>query len=85
LFVAATFSQSQDRAIEDIIDSRRDEPSPRAENWNTEDHLPALAARVSYLDKLGKDLLDAAILTFMNLWPEENMPDRVEVLAAQLM
>jgi hypothetical protein len=69
--------------MEAITESWKDELSPRAEHWNTEDHLTALASRVSYMDKLGKDLSDAAILTFMNLWHEEKVPDQVEVLAAR--
>jgi hypothetical protein len=36
------------------------------------------------MEKLGKDLWDAAIHTFQNLWPEEKVPNRVEVLAARL-
>jgi hypothetical protein len=36
------------------------------------------------MKKLGKDLPDVAIRTFQNLWPEEKVPDRVEVIAARL-
>jgi hypothetical protein len=36
------------------------------------------------MEKLGKDLPDAAIHTFQNLWPEEKAPNRVEVLAADV-
>ncbi|KAM0859894.1 hypothetical protein ACQ4PT_046893 [Festuca glaucescens] len=66
------------------IETRKDELAPRAEHWNTEDHLTALAARVSYMEKLGKNLPDATILTFQNLWSGKKVPTRVEVLAARL-
>ena len=82
--ILATFPHSQDRAIEAVLESRKDELAPRAELWNTEDHLTALASRVSHMVKLGRVLPDAAIRTFQSLWLGEKVPTRVEVLAARL-
>ncbi|KAK1613679.1 hypothetical protein QYE76_019196 [Lolium multiflorum] len=83
--VGKTFPESQDRAIEAIIEARRDDPLPNPDGWTTEDHLTALSAWVSYMDKLGKYLPGAAIRAFANLWPGEKIPDRVEILPSRLM
>ncbi|KAK1551504.1 hypothetical protein QYE76_018492 [Lolium multiflorum] len=80
-----TFPESQDRAIEAITEARRDDPLPNPGRWTTTDHLTALSVQVSYIDKLGKYLPGAAIRTFANLWSEEKIPDRVEVIASHLM
>jgi hypothetical protein len=84
LLATETFLDSQPRAIEAVNATRTDDlPSPQ--QWNTEDHLTARSARVSYMDKLGRFLPAAAIRAFASLWPGETIPGRVENLAARIM
>ncbi|KAM0842521.1 hypothetical protein ACQ4PT_058325 [Festuca glaucescens] len=82
--VEAAFPYSQGPAIDAVLEARKDEVAPRAELWNTEDHLTALASRVSHMVKLGRDLPDAAIHTLKSLWPGETVPNRIEAISARL-
>ena len=85
LLSAATFPESQARALEAVAKARHGDPASGADVWTTGEYLTALSARVSYMGKLGKLLPDAAICAFANLWPGEKVPDRVEVIASRLM
>ena len=53
--------------------------------WNVEDHLVAMSARVGRLKVLGVDLFTAAIRAFKVLWPEEAELKSPDELAARLM
>ncbi|KAK1641972.1 hypothetical protein QYE76_059777 [Lolium multiflorum] len=69
--VEATSPHTQDGVVAAVMESRKDEWSPRADYWNTEDHLTTLSSRVSLMEKLGQNLSGAAIRTFQSLCPGE--------------
>jgi hypothetical protein len=66
------------------MESRKDEWSPRADYWNTEDHQTTLSSRVSLMEKLGQNLSGTAIRTFQSLCPGDPVPNRIEAITAQL-
>ena len=58
---------------------------PLPDEWTIEDHLIALASRVSPLKIVGVDLFTAAVRAFKVLWPGEAAPKSPEDLANRLM
>ena len=52
--------------------------------WDIEDYLESIKARLSPLKRFGDDLLKAATHVHKALWPEDPSPRTVEVLAERL-
>ena len=57
---------------------------PIPSEWDIDDHLTALHARLSPLKIIGVDLLNAAIRVHKVLWPGTEAPKSVGELARQL-
>ena len=58
---------------------------PISAEWDMDDHLVALKARMSPLKAVGVELLSAAIRVYGNFWPECEPPKTVAELAKCLM
>ena len=65
--------------------AKRAEAGPISGEWDVEDHLVALNARLAPLKSIGTELLDAGIHVYRKLWPGATPPDNVSDLAQELM
>ena len=52
--------------------------------WDIEDYLESIRARLSPLKRFGDDLLKSATHVHKALWPEDDSPPTVSALAKQL-
>ena len=77
------FSHSKAAALNTVRRARtkRAEAGPIPEEWDIEDHLSALNARISPLKAIGMDLLDAGIRAYRALWPGSQAPVSIEELS----
>ena len=77
------FSHSKDAALNTVRKARakRAEAGPIPEEWDIEDYLNALNARISPLKAIGLDLLDAGIKVYRALWPGSQTPATIEELS----
>ena len=64
--------------------AKRAESGPLPEEWDIEDHLVALKARISPLKCIGTDLLTASIRVHGTLWPGRAPPKSVAELCRGL-
>ena len=58
---------------------------PISADWDMDDHLVALKARMSPLKTMGVELLSSAIRAYNVFWPESQAPASVEELSRCLM
>ncbi|XP_047056250.1 noroxomaritidine/norcraugsodine reductase-like [Lolium rigidum] len=82
------FPESQVYAVKKVREDRvaREFPNMDA-HWDGYDYLVALSARVQHMrsvDRLLADLPDAAIQIFKVLWPEEELPENITLIANRL-
>ena len=61
--------------------AKRAQSSPISMEWNLDDHLTALGARLSPMRSLGVGLLEAAIRVYNVFWPTAKTPATVDELA----
>ena len=81
------FSHSKAAAANITIKARekRAESGPISEEWDIEDHLTALDARISPLRCIGTELLEAGIRVYRILWPESATPATIAELSKCLL
>ena len=77
------FSHSKAAAVNTVRKARAKgaEAGPIPEEWDIEDHLTALNARISPLKAIGMDLLDAGIRAYRALWPGSEPLATIEELS----
>ena len=77
------FAHSKAAALNTVRKARakRAEAGPIPEEWDMEDYLTALNARISPLKAIGLDLLDAGIKAYRALWPGSPTPSSIEELS----
>ena len=63
---------------------KKAESGPISAEWDIDDHLKALHARLSPLHNIVIDLLNAAIRAYGVLWPDSGAPKSVAELASCL-
>ena len=61
--------------------AKRAQSGPISAEWNIDDHLTALGARLSPMRSLGVGLLEAAIWVYNVFWPTAETPTTVDELA----
>ena len=64
---------------------RRAEAGPISDEWDIEDHLTALEARISPLKTIGTELLTTGIRVYNAVWPESAAPVSVAELSKCLL
>ena len=81
------FSHSKAAAVNTTRRARakRAEAGPISEEWDIEDHLTALNARISPLKSIGTELLDAGIRVYRALWPNSVTPVSISELSKCLL
>ena len=61
--------------------AKRAQSGPVSVEWNIDDHLTALGARLSPMKSLGVGLLEAAIRVYNVFWPGAQIPATVDELS----
>jgi len=64
--------------------TKRAETETLSEEWDVQDHLVALNARIGPLRAIGTSLVDAAIQVHRTLWPKVQPPTSIDELATKL-
>ncbi|KAM0885834.1 hypothetical protein ACQ4PT_030087 [Festuca glaucescens] len=83
--MAETFPESERHAVKAVQEARKGLTEPLEPFMTTmEDHIIAMAARVSHMKVLGVDLLDASLKAFSALYPTEPRPNEVSDLCEWL-
>ena len=77
------FPQSQPTAdnVTSKARAKRAQSGPISVEWNIDDHLTALGARLSPMKSLGVGLLEAAIRVYNVFWPSTETPATVDELS----
>lgn len=78
--VTDAFPESQELAVNAVLEARKDRSTKEEPYWSMEDHMVTMAARVAHMKVLGIDLPLSAIKVFKALWPVTAVPKSVKGL-----
>ncbi|KAM0890908.1 hypothetical protein ACQ4PT_026751 [Festuca glaucescens] len=82
--VTDAFPESQYLAVNAVLESRKDRSANKEPYWSMEDHMVAMAARVTDMKVLGIDLPLSAIKVFKAVWPGAAVPKSMQGLCKWL-
>ena len=65
--------------------AKRAETGPISDEWEVEDHLMVVRARIDPLNTISTDILNASIKVYRLLWPDSLRPFSIAELARYLL